>query len=241
MELNQRNLQPELMDDPNLDASLHEHALTGLRTVNRWSRTDAAIWSAVDSYLLQQREQRDPAVLRVLDIACGGGDQALRLGRRMRAAGIPGEVHGCDISPTAVRFATKQASSESAANVRFFVSDVFNTPLPQDTYDVVMCSLFLHHLTELQAVQLLEMMYRAARQLVIVDDLQRTLSGYWLAWIGCRILSRSQIVHCDGPMSVQGAFTISEAVALAKKAGWVNPAIQTHWPQRFLLTGRTSK
>jgi hypothetical protein len=40
LDLRTRHLQAELMDDPSLDGVSHEQALTGLRRINWWSRTD---------------------------------------------------------------------------------------------------------------------------------------------------------------------------------------------------------
>ena len=48
-------------------------------------------------------------------------------------------------------------------------------------------------------VRLLKGMAAKARCLVIVDDLIRSRLGYAMAWIGTRLLSRSWVVHHDGP------------------------------------------
>lgn len=98
-----------------------------------------------------------------------------------------------------------------------------------------MCSLFLHHLDEHDAIALLSKMQFAAQQRVIVDDLLRSSFGYWLAWAGCRILTRCHVVHTDGPLSVQGAFTVPEVLRMADSAGLSSCRISGHWPQRFLL------
>ncbi len=103
---------------------------------------------------------------------------------------------------------------------------------------MVMCSLFLHHLDEEQARGLLQRMRQAARYLVLVNDLRRSLFGYALAYLGTRILSASHIVHVDGPLSVQAAFTIPEVRQLAKSAGMTEATVSRRWPCRFLLTWR---
>ena len=103
-----------------------------------------------------------------------------------------------------------------------------------------MCSLFLHHLANDEALQLMRSMASAARQAVLIDDLLRTQWGYALCWVGCRILSRSPIVHVDGPLSVQGAFTVPEVRSLADQAGLSGARIKRHWPERFLLSWERS-
>ena len=103
-------------------------------------------------------------------------------------------------------------------------------------YDAIITSLFLHHLDEEQAVELLRHMAAAARCLVLVNDLERGRLGYLLAWLGTRLLTRSRIVHVDGPRSVEGAFTKSEAQALAGRAGLEGATIGWRWPCRYLLS-----
>jgi hypothetical protein len=101
--------------------------------------------------------------------------------------------------------------------------------------DVVMCSLFLHHLAEPAAISLLANMARAAHRLVLVNDLARGRLGFLLAWTTARVLTRSKMVHVDAPRSVQGAFTLAEARVLAERAGLAGATVRGRWPCRFLL------
>ena len=146
-----------------------------------------------------------------------------------------------DISGTAVATAGQQAAEAGTATVTFHQCDVLHDPFPLPQYDVVMNSLFLHHLDEPQVVRVLQRMAAAARQRIIIDDLRRTRLGYFLAWTGCRLLSRSPIVHFDGPVSVEGAFTDAEILQLAAQAGLQSARLQRHWPQRFLLTWQPNR
>ena len=229
-----RNRQPELMDQPGLDAGLHAHALQSLSRINWLSRTSAIIWSPIRQLVLEASPRRP---LRILDVACGGGDVALELARRAHRAGIAVHVDGCDISPVAVNYARDAAVRRHASNVGFFQHDALRNPLPAD-YDVVTCSLFLHHLDDHDAGRMLRSMAAAASQMVVASDLRRSRWGYALAWIACRALTRSPIVHVDGPLSVAAAFTLDEARKLATEAGLPGARVSRHWPQRFLLVWR---
>ena len=156
--------------------------------------------------------------------------------RWTRLAGLPVRVSACDISPTALEIARHQADL-AGESIEFFPHDLLQQPLPAE-FDVVMCSLFLHHLEEPDAVRVLRSMSAAATRAVLVNDLIRSRSGYLLAILGTRLLSRSRIVHVDGPLSVAGAFTPREALHLCEQAGLQGATISRHWPQRFLLTWR---
>ena len=228
--LESRSLQGELMDDPQLQREPHHQALQGLARINRVCRTTQVIWRSIEKTF--QRSPSSP--LTVLDIACGGGDLAINLARLAKKASYPLVLKGCDISPQAIEFARKRAVA-SGTNVEFFVQDVFKFP---DTMhaDIVYSSLFLHHLTDDAAVQLLTKMSTVARKLVLVQDLVRSRLGYTCAWLGVRLLTRSRICHVDGPLSVRSAFRPSELQELAERSGMPTAKITRHWPQRMLLT-----
>lgn len=228
MSLAVRNRQPELMDDPELDHELHRRALIGLRRVNAVSGTVATIWKPI-----QQTAVDSGGPIRVLDVACGGGDNAIDLARRAKRSGLPIRVSGCDLSLTALEIARDNAR-DCKVDVDFFQTDVLSDSLPGE-FDVICCSLFLHHLDDDDVVRLLAGMKAAAKKMILASDLIRSRLGYVLAWTGTRLLTRSRICHTDGPLSVEGAFTTDEILALAARAGLDGVSLTRHWPQRYLL------
>jgi 2-polyprenyl-3-methyl-5-hydroxy-6-metoxy-1,4-benzoquinol methylase len=131
----------------------------------------------------------------------------------------------------------RQFAARREAAVEFFQLDVLTEPIPAG-YDVVTCSLFLHHLTEEQAVVVLGKMRAAAGALALVNDLSRGRIGWWAAYLGSRALTRSPMVHVDALLSVEGAFKPEEALALARKAGWDGATVTRKFPFRYLLTWR---
>jgi 2-polyprenyl-3-methyl-5-hydroxy-6-metoxy-1,4-benzoquinol methylase len=235
LDLRERHRQPEQMDQEGLDPGAHRQALLALRRVNGLSLGVAAVWPYIQNYCRARREQGLAGPVRLLDLASGGGDFAIRLARRARREGLDLAVSGCDRSEFAVSHATAQAAG-AGVDVSYFQLDVLSQPLPEG-YDILTCSLFLHHLDEAEAIALLAAM-RMAAPLVLVDDLIRSSGGWALAYAGIRILSRSSVAHFDGPRSVEGAFTCDEVRELAIQAGWSFPEIHRRWPCRFLLIGK---
>jgi len=218
------------MDQPGLDVGSHASALRGLRRINALSFTASILLAPIRS-LARSNPGR---VIRVLDVASGGGDNAVDLAIRAAREGLKISVDGCDINPGAVAYATGRAQ-DRRADVRFFVHDALGSRFP-DSYDVLICSLFLHHLDEADAEALLRRMPESAPLMVLVDDLIRSPLGYALAWTGCRLLSRSPIVRHDGPVSVAGAFNLGEIRAISDRAGLTGATVVRHWPERYLLT-----
>lgn len=230
-----RRRRPELMDQPDLDVREHRYALDSLGRADLVSLTINTIWSPVRDAAL--RVSGRP--VRILDLACGGGHLAIALARRCTREGIDAEVCGGDISPVALDYARARAERSGVRNVQFTSLDAF-ADLPPTSFDVVLCSLFLHHLGEDEAVAVLRRMKEAARTLVVVSDLRRSRLGYVFAWVGCRLLSRSRVFREDGARSVDAAFTSTEARHLVERAGLSRAQVIDCWPQRFVVVWRRS-
>lgn len=219
------------MDQPGLDIREHVHALTALGRANLVSRTADALWPAIRRAAGSARG----VPLRLLDVASGGGHVAVALARRAARDGVPLDITGCDISPVAIDYARTLAARAGVEGVRFEPVDALGGSWPAEV-DIALCTLFLHHLEDDEAVALIRRMAAAARRAVLVSDLRRSATGYLFAWAGCRLLSRSRVFHVDGTRSVEAAYTPADAETLAAKAGLDGARITTHWPQRWLLT-----
>lgn len=223
-----RRVVPERMDAPALDPDDHHRALAGLARLNAVSRPLAGLTGLVRKVV---EELRRP--VRVLDVACGGGDNLVRLLRWADRAGVAVEGCGVDRSPTALAEADERAAD---ADVRadWVRADVLADPLPAG-FDLVTCSLFLHHLSDEEAVKLLSRMRDAAGSALLVNDLVRGPVNLLAVWLGSRLVTRSPVVHFDAAASVRAAFTPDELRGLAKAAGLEGATVRTVVPCRMRL------
>lgn len=241
--------QVEVMDDPALEEARHAAALAGLARINRVSRSVQMMMPGIREAAALQREGANPN-LRILDLACGAGDVAVGIWRQARREGINAEIEGCDFSDVAVRHAAarartamggedhrRDADAAGNATLRFVRRDVLREELPAG-FDVVMCSLFVHHLSPADAVVVLRKMALAAQRMVLINDLSRSRSGLALVYLATRVLSRSEVVHVDGPRSVRQAYTLDEARAMGHAAGMETCTVQARFPCRWLMTWR---
>src|SRR5690242_7729274 len=144
------------MDQPGLDPVVHHHALDALRTTNAVSRTSQVIWRGIKELGGTSSNGRP---LRILDIAAGGGDVVRGVAKLAARHGVAVEAHGCDINATAVEYAQHAADEAKLSGTRFFLFNALVDPLPEE-YDVLMATLFFHHLTNDDAKQLLGRMAR---------------------------------------------------------------------------------
>lgn len=227
-----RRRRPEIMDDPGLDGPSHLEALAGLTRLNRWSRAAHTMWRTVRP-TIEAMTREGAKDIRVLDIATGAGDLPIFLAQRAQASQFPVSIVACDISPRALTYASERAK-EAGVDIEFFVHDVVNQPLEQ-SYDILTCSLFLHHLDETEAITLLRHLKSACGRLLVIGDLVRSRTGYAVVYAASRLLTRSPVVHVDGPRSVEGAFRRDELEVLLDHAGLVGATSTMQWPVRTTI------
>jgi 2-polyprenyl-3-methyl-5-hydroxy-6-metoxy-1,4-benzoquinol methylase len=232
--LARRRLAPERMDDPGIDPHALRRALRALSRVHRLSGTGLRLRRTLDRIA---RDGPDDGILRVLDVACGGGDAALDAAawgaRRQRRV----EVVAMDLSPVALQVVAERARARGV-EVRCRRGDVLHA-LPDGPFDLVFSSLFLHHLGDDAVVEVLQACAARSRHLV-VEDLRRSRLGLLLAHATLRLVSRSQVAWHDGPASVRAGWRREELEGAARRAGLDSAAVRRIWPERWILewTGR---
>jgi 2-polyprenyl-3-methyl-5-hydroxy-6-metoxy-1,4-benzoquinol methylase len=219
------------MDDPHLNSNSHAEALRGLESLNLVSTSSALIWSPIKALSLETKR-----TLRVLDLATGSGDILRGLRKKARQHDLALQLVGADISKTAVEFAEAEARKIDA-QISFMQLDVLNESLPQ-RFDVIVTSLFTHHLDPPQVVQLLKKMAESASEMVIVNDLVRSEFSYALVWLASRLFTKSAVVRFDAPVSVRASYTVKEMQQMAAEAGLTACTVTYALPCRMLLVWR---
>ena len=115
--------------------------------------------------------------------------------------------------------------------------DAFRLPFRARSFDVVHCSLFLHHFPDSEVVDLLHVFRELARVAVVINDLERHTLAYYFLPATKWLLRWDPITVHDGPISVQAAFTEPELRLLAERAGLRDIKTQRHHPAfRITLT-----
>lgn len=70
--------------------------------------------------------------MRVLDVACGSGEPALRAARRVAPGG---QVLATDFAPSVLELARERAAAQGVSNIDFQVADAQRLELPQASFD----------------------------------------------------------------------------------------------------------
>ena len=200
----------EIMDDLSRPDSEFDEAYRELGIINR--RLGGI--RAIERFLPHKSN------LLMLDVAAGACDVSEALLRR-----IPAQIVVLDVNPKGLKSARKSWP---------VTGNALELPFRDNTFDVVMASLFFHHLSEANCVRVLEKMWRVSRELVLVNDLYRHPVAYWSIRALASAFSKSAMVRHDGPVSVLRAFRPHELLKIAERAG-VPARIYRSFPFRLVL------
>jgi SAM-dependent methyltransferase len=203
----------ELMDRPQPVSTELESDLENLRELNRWFGSYALI------SLFLNRWIKSGARLRIVDLATGSGDIPRLIAEYGRKVGAELRIDALDRQSATLEIAKKL--SVRYPEISFIEGDVLDWQ-PREQYDIVFCTLALHHFSEDDAVRLLQRCRKLSRRFALVSDLCRG----WFGLLGVHLLTatlfREPMTKHDARLSIARAFSFSEMNQLAQRAGWTN-------------------
>ncbi|HTI67966.1 MAG TPA: methyltransferase domain-containing protein [Caulobacteraceae bacterium] len=165
----------------------------------------------------------------IVDAGAGYGDMLRAVGRWAARRNVPVRLTGVDLNPWSAKAA---AEIDPASPIRWLTGDVFAYDEP---CDLVVSSLFTHHLTDDQLVRFLTWMERTAAVGWFVNDLHRHPFPFY----GFRLLAAAMrwhpFVRHDGPVSIARAFSAADWRSLIDRAGLSPAGVKVRWRFPFRL------
>ena len=224
----------ELLDDPD-EAGEHElrQSLRDIRLANIVGQGTAVVLRHLPDVLGAWPAGRP---LRVLDFATGSGDIPRAVVQWCRRRGISCRVLATDISPQVLR--ETRHHCRAFPEIEVMVCDSRAAPFRDGSFDLVTCSLALHHLDPDGATRTLAAMARIARRGFIVNDVERSWPAYLASVALVYGVTRNRLTRHDGPASVKRAFTRTEIRRMADAAGIRGGRIMQHAFWRIAFVGR---
>ena len=205
--------EPELMDRPDASPEELHAALRSLRRLNRYFGS----YRVVSLFLKRWIKHGDR--LRVVDLATGSADIPRLVADYARKVGAEVKIVAVDFQPATIDTARKM--SADYPEIVCTQADVL-TFADREPFDIVICSLALHHFSDEDAVLLLRRAQELSRRFVLIADLRRGV----LATVGVALLTalifRDRMTRNDGRVSAAAAFSHDELRDLARRAGWQN-------------------
>ena len=232
--LSARVLCPELLDQGRASDDEVRRSLLDLRRINRLFGGRRVLLET----LAQEVSRYGIARFSVLDIASSSGDLPLAILDWAQQQQLETQVFALEYWHR--HLALFQSDFKGRPHLHPICADVFHAPFPDRAFDFVTCCLFLHHLTEGQAIALLSSMRRWARCAIIVIDLERRPFPYYFFRLFSRAFTTSVVSRRDGVTSFKQCFRKEELERIAKQAGLERCTVERRWPFRLLLISEMS-
>ncbi|WP_205500162.1 methyltransferase domain-containing protein [Rufibacter psychrotolerans] len=169
--------------------------------------------------------------LKIADLGSGGGDTLRMVAQWARKRRLPVELVGIDANPYMLHYSAAQ--SQDYPEISYRQADVFSPAFAQQQFDVVICSLFVHHFTDEALAALLAQLQRQVRVAVLINDIHRHPLAYYSIKSLTRIFSRSYLVKNDAPLSVLRSFTAPDWKRILAQAGVARYRLKWRWAFRW--------
>ena len=134
----------------------------------------------------------------VLEVAAGFGEVSKMAGRQLERKGISLSITDLDRFPTHL-----------VRGNRAVVADALALPFHDNSFDLVSCSLFAHHLEPAELAHFTGEALRVSRCAVLINDLVRHPLHLALVYAGFAVM-RSYVSRADGLASVRRAYVPHE-------------------------------
>lgn len=226
--------EPEMMDRPDSDPEILRDDLKNLRTINKYFGGLAVVRKHVLPLFDMVPPEQE---IRVLDLATGSADHPVALVKQARTLQRRIRITAVDRNP--VMLAVARERTRNIPEIEIQDSDILSLPFGAKSYDIVVCSLVLHHVGDQQAVDVLRNIRRIARVGWIINDLNRSWPAAWTAWLYAHLSTRNPMTRSDSYISILRAFTASELREIARQAGARSFEVFEEPFFRLVLVGRS--
>jgi len=225
--LKKRSSQKELLDAADIPFADIKKNMQELENVNRLLGGHAITLKGLAAFI-----QSNTLNLSVCEIGCGGGDNLRVIKEFCKKQNINIILAGVDIKKECIDYAVER---NPELNADWICSDYKLVEFKQAKPDVIFSSLFCHHFSQEELVQMMEWMKNNCRQGFFINDLHRHPLAYFsIKWI-TKIFSDSYLVKNDAPLSVARAFSKKDWQEVFAKAGISNYSIHWKWAFRHLI------
>ncbi len=228
VDLSYRSEEEEIMDDLSDDSPSLYRALEELDIINHWLGGNTITLNAVKEIFKSQPNKE----WKIADLGCGSGEMLLKIAKWCRTQKIKVQLHGFDANPNVIAYAEKHC--KEYPEISFYAENIFSESFEKRRFDVITCTLFLHHFPQADLVNLLKQ-FQSQSEKVIINDLHRHYFAYYsIKWI-TRFFSKSTMVQNDACLSVWRAFTKKDWKEILKLAEIQNYELVWRWAFRWKL------
>lgn len=229
-----RSNEEELMDDFSIQGDLLRDTLDQLGRINKWLGGNRITLNGIDSLLKNRTKGQS---YTIIDLGCGHGDMLRQVANYGRKQQFKFRLLGVDANKDAIAYAREL--SKSYPEIEYSSQDIFSEQFKEETCDIALCTLFLHHFSEIEILKLLKQLKEQSNLGIVVNDLQRSEIAYGLFRLLAITIS-NHMVKQDGLTSILRAFKKEELEHMSKQLA--QPfVIKWKWAFRYQWIIKTEK
>ena len=163
-----RSSDTEIMDDFTMKGVLLRDTLDKLEIINRFLGGNSVTINGLKKILKNQPKNK---TITIVDLGCGNGDILRDVAKFGRKNSYSFKLIGIDANPTAIGYA-KELSKEYS-ELSYKKIDIFSEDFKKQSFDIALCTLFLHHIRNDKLISFLKTTTEKATIGIVVNDLHR--------------------------------------------------------------------
>ena len=223
-----RTDEPEIMDDFTMEGAVLRDALDKIAKINQLLGGNLLTLQGVKLLLSKISKSEH---ITIVDVGCGNGDMLRTLSDYGNANNLNLNLVGIDANNFTVTVA--QELSLNYSNISYRCEDIFDEAFAKLRYDIVLCTLTLHHFKDKEIIKLLTVFNANATVGIVINDLHRSALSYRLFQIVCVVFRLNAMSRADGLTSILRGFKKHELKQFSKKLNLKNYSIHWKWAFRY--------
>lgn len=223
-----RTDQEEIMDDFAMEGEILRDALDKIASINQLLGGNKLTLHGVKDMLSTAEQDRE---FTIVDVGCGNGDMLRALADYATTNRLTFNLIGIDANNFTITHA--RDLSKNYANISYRCEDIFDKEFENLKYDIVLCTLTLHHFKDDQIEKLLSVFYKNATLGVVINDLHRSKIAYRSFQALCKVFRLNDMSREDGLVSILRGFKKVDLIQFSEKLGFTKYDVKWKWAFRY--------
>jgi 2-polyprenyl-3-methyl-5-hydroxy-6-metoxy-1,4-benzoquinol methylase len=223
-----RTNDPEIMDDFNMEGEVLREALDKIAKINQLLGGNQLTLHGVKS-LIQNCDKNQQ--ITIVDVGCGNGDMLRKLADFGNKNRYNFNLIGIDANEFTINYAKKL--SENYSNISYQCEDIFDKQFSELKYDIVLCTLTLHHFKNYEIENLLNIFFTNSEIGIVINDLHRNIISYRLFQLVSIVFNLNKMSKQDGLTSILRGFKKEELIGFSEKLNFKKYTIHWKWAFRY--------
>ena len=227
-----RSTQSEKMDEPDFSKEDLESSFRMIRKVNRYLGGTQTILSHLKRFSKTWDSKKS---ITILDIGTGCADIPIQILKWAKSNFFQIQIYALDSNWKTLQYARQ--FSHLYPEIQLIEADALNLPFQPKSIDYVISSMFFHHLSDKQIIELLNKIDQIARKGVIMNDLARHRRAYFWISLMTAFVSKSHL-RSDAQISILRGFKRNELWNYIQQANVPYLNVYRHFGHRIVLAGK---